>query len=321
MKKITLLLSFIVCVVFAQAQLLVNENFDYAAGSGLIGQGTWAIVGTSTTNPITVTAPGTPALTYTSYPSSGIGNELSITTTGQDVTHQFTAQTSGYVYFSVLVNVSAAQATGDYFIHLGEPASTSAYFSRVFGKLDGTGTKVVFGIQNGSGGTPTPTYTTAAYDYNTTNLLVVKVDVVSGASSLIVNPDMSAEPASANWISNSTGTTLPTSAGLGEINIRQGTATNAPTLKLDGIRVATSYTALFTTTGTSNPSANEFNAIVSGNNLLVKNVANGSTVEIYSAIGSKVQSSVLENGAVELNNLSKGMYIVRVGKLTQKIML
>jgi hypothetical protein len=54
---------------------------------------------------------------------------------------------------------------------------------------------------------------------------------------------------------------------------------------------------------------------------LVKNAIDGSTVEIYSAVGSKVQSSVLENGRINLNDLSRGMYVVRVGKLTQKIML
>jgi len=54
---------------------------------------------------------------------------------------------------------------------------------------------------------------------------------------------------------------------------------------------------------------------------LVRNVANGSTVEIFSALGAKVQTSELINGSVGINNLSKGLYIVRVGKNVQKIML
>lgn len=75
------------------------------------------------------------------------------------------------------------------------------------------------------------------------------------------------------------------------------------------------------TTGFNNPSDNAFKAIVSGKNLFVKNAANGSTVEIFSALGNKVQTSTLDNGSIVLNNLSKGLYIVRVGKETQKIML
>jgi hypothetical protein len=74
------------------------------------------------------------------------------------------------------------------------------------------------------------------------------------------------------------------------------------------------------TTGINNLNINQFVAIVSGKNLLLNNVANGSTVEIYSALGSKIQTSVIENGKVGLNNLTRGMYVVRVNNMTQKIM-
>jgi len=323
MKKITLLLSFIACVVFAQAQLLVNENFNYTANSALIGQGGWAILGTSVVNPLTVTAPGTPAITYANYPGSGVGNEVAVANNGQDIATQFTAQTSGVVYYSVLVNVSAA-LTGDYFINLGEPSSSSFYFGRVFVKIDGTGTKVLFGILNASGGTPSPvaTYSTTAYDLNTTVLLVVKVDVLTGASSLITNPDMATEPVTSNWISSTAGTGVPTVAGLGEVNIRQGGAAAAATLRLDGIRVATSYNALFTVTGNSTLKADAALSVsLIGKSLTVKNATEGSTVDIYSAVGSKVQSAQLTNGAIQLNDFSKGLYIVRVGNQSSKIML
>jgi hypothetical protein len=328
MRKITLLLSFVACAFFAQGQLLVNENFDYASGSALIGQGSWAIVGTSVINPINVSAT---SISYSGYPSSGIGQELSLANNGQDITKSFTAQKSGSIYFSVLVNLSAAQAPSDYFIHLGEPGSTSAYFGRIYAKLDAG--KIAFGIANASISTSgVATYTTSIYELNTTYLIVVKVDVLTGTSSLIVNPAMSAEPTT-DWIVSSTptnggvgGPTVPSAVGLGAINIRQGSSTNAPTLKLDGIRVATTWATLFDPTatvaaGTHNPSAANFNATVSGKNLLVSNVANGTTVEIFSALGSKVQSSELVNGAITLHNLTKGLYVVRVGKNTQKIRL
>ena len=76
-----------------------------------------------------------------------------------------------------------------------------------------------------------------------------------------------------------------------------------------------------TGTGTSNPSEDALQAFVSGKNLVIKNAVNGSTVEIFSALGSKVQTSVLEDGRVSLENLSKGLYIVRIGKDTKKFML
>lgn len=75
------------------------------------------------------------------------------------------------------------------------------------------------------------------------------------------------------------------------------------------------------TTGISNPKSNSFTAFVSGKKLIISNAGSNSLVEIYSAIGSKVLTSQIVNGSVELNGLSKGMYIVRIGRNTQKIML
>lgn len=324
MKKITLLLSFIFCAVLANAQLLLNENFDYTA-AGLIGQGGWAISGTSTTNPISVTDVTSTPIIYSGYPTSGIGKEVTLANTGQDVTHAITTQTTGSVYFSVLVNITSA-GTGDYFIHLGEPLSTSAFFGRTFVKLDGT--KIAFGIQNTSGGTPVPTYTTSTFDLNTNYLLVIKVDVITGTSSLIVNPVISVTEPTTDWISSSTptnggvgGTSVPSASGIGEINIRQGSSSAgvAPILKLDGIRVATSWAALFSTTGISTPTADILNVSIAGKTLTVTN-SPSSTVEIFNTVGAKVQTVELVNGSADLN-IAKGLYIVRVGNKSAKIRL
>lgn len=73
--------------------------------------------------------------------------------------------------------------------------------------------------------------------------------------------------------------------------------------------------------GLSTPKTDILSVSLSGKSLSVKNVANGSTVDIYSAVGAKVQSAQLQNNAIQLNNLSKGLYVVRVGNLTAKIML
>lgn len=75
------------------------------------------------------------------------------------------------------------------------------------------------------------------------------------------------------------------------------------------------------TTNTTNPSANSTIAYVSGKDLVITNVANQSAVEIFSALGSKVKSATIENGKVDISDLSKGLYIVRSGKLTQKFVI
>ena len=55
--------------------LLLTEDFAYAAGSPLAGQGGWAAHSGAGTNAITVSAPG---LTYSGYPGSGIGNSVTM---------------------------------------------------------------------------------------------------------------------------------------------------------------------------------------------------------------------------------------------------
>jgi len=312
MKKITLLLSFIACVVFAHAQLLLKEDFDYAVGQELIPNG-WLNTGTAATPNILVTAA---SMTYSGYPGSGIGNEVTLLN-GQDVNHTFTAQTSGLVYASFLVNAVAVPLTGDYFIHFGADVIGSGFVGRVFVKKDATN-KVAFGIQLNSGGTVVPTYTSLDYDLNTTYLIVLKHDNTGKVSSIIVNPSMSTEP-STGWFNDSQGTNA-VPANIGSIGLRQPSLSAALNVKLDGLRVATSYAALFATSGLSALTEDKLEVKVIENKLSVIN-ATSNTVEIFNAIGAKVQFGQLESGSIQLNDLSKGLYIVRVGGKTTKIML
>lgn len=312
MKKITLLLSFIACVGFMQAQTLLVENFDYNANTVLLGQGLWTVTGTNTAAPlVNVTAK---SISYASYPGSEIGNEVTLTN-GEDLYKNFTAQTSGAVYVSALVNIKVAPANGDYFIHFGPTdMAGNAYIGRTFVKADASG-KIIFGLMQASSGTTT--YSTETFDIGSTILLVLKHDVVTKTSSIIVNPSMTTEPAT-GWLINSTGNN--STANIGSIGLRQPSASAALDMKLDGIRVATSWSALFSTTGVSNANTNSFKAIVSGKNLMLQGVKEGAAVEIYSAIGSKVLSSVVTNGKIDMSSVSKGLYVVRIDKQTQKIL-
>ncbi len=60
---------------------------------------------------------------------------------------------------------------------------------------------------------------------------------------------------------------------------------------------------------------------VNNKTLYASNVENGATVEIYSALGAKALTAVYNGNPISLSNLNKGIYIVRTGKYTQKIML
>jgi len=222
------------CIGSVKSQI-ITEDFSYTAGALITANG-WAAISGAGTNSITVTSPG---LTYTGHSGSGVGNAVSLTTSGEDDSKTFTAITTGSIYYSAMINCSAAQATGDYFLSL----NGSAFGGRLYIKTSGAG--FVFGI--GKTNEATPSYDATVRSFSTTYFIVVKYTYNTGtttddAVSLWVNPAIGgAEPAAtiAGWTAASTDATT-----LSSIVLRQGTAANAATVRLDGIRVGTTWASV-----------------------------------------------------------------------------
>ena len=209
---------------------LLTEDFNYTAGTLLTNNG-WINDSGSGVNALTV-ASG--SLSYGSYPSSGIGNSVTMTTSGEDDYETFTSQNSGTIYASFLVNVTAAK-TGDYFCNFYAAGSQKG---RVYMKTSSSG----FDLGLSKTGV-TINYTGNTYSFNTTYLVVIKYEFISGTIndnvSLFVNPDLSgSEPSPTIAAFTDTGTDASSISG---IELRQGTSATAPTLTVDGIRVATSW--------------------------------------------------------------------------------
>ncbi len=59
---------------------------------------------------------------------------------------------------------------------------------------------------------------------------------------------------------------------------------------------------------------------ITGKVLTVKNLEVGAVIDIYSVLGAKIYSFTYTGTPVVLN-LNKGMYVLKVDKFTQKIML
>jgi hypothetical protein len=211
------------------------ENFNYAVGSKLVDF-CWAAHSGAGTNSITVSEG---SITYPGYLSSGIGNQVTLTTTGEDVHRQFLAQTSGTVYVSFLANITSATTTGDYFFHVSQ-SPIGTFKGRVFVKKDETD-KLAFGIAQS---TSSANYSTFDYDLNTTYLIVLRHEIIEGASndvsSIYINPPLNMSIPMTGWISNTdaSGTDL---TELGTVALRKGTAANAPGLILDGLRVSNDW--------------------------------------------------------------------------------
>lgn len=219
----------------AWAQLLTDDFNATTLPYSLTPSGGWSAHSAAGTNSVQATAP---TLTYAGLTTTG--GSATLTTSGEDVNRQFAQQTSGSVYVSFLVNVASAQNAGDYFLHLGPTTIGTTFIGRVFVKSASGG--IQFGVSKGTD-TGGPVYASTVYNTGTTYLLVLKYTFVAGSTTndvvdLFVQPALGqAEPTpSATAVS-----TLADLSNAGSIALRQGTAANAPGLRVDYIRIGTAW--------------------------------------------------------------------------------
>jgi hypothetical protein len=210
----------------AQAQtVLYSTNFNtptYVAGA-LIGQDGWVITGTSTLNPITVNAAGAVPL--------GI--------TGQDVNRPFTtpalAPMGNSFFITADITISAAQATGDYFLHLGD-GGASSFFARIYARSSGTGFQMALGTSSG-----TPSFGSTVLNFGETYRVVARLDLIGGLANdtgaLFVNPVDPYGVGDTAYVAASTVGNDP-AVPISSVNLRQGSSAAAPTVVVDNLSVA-----------------------------------------------------------------------------------
>ncbi len=226
----------------ARATSLYTEDFSYANASALVGQGGWAAHSGAGTNPVTVASPG---LSYAGFAGSGIGGMVgTMATSGEDVNHTFTTQSSGSLYTSFLVNVQSAATAGDYCLNFMSIPTSTLFYSRLYIKKDAANNAFGLGVRFSSGGTVP--YTATNLVFGQTYLVVLKYTFVAGTAndvvSLYVNPSVGApEPAATLTHSATDGAVADAASGLGTIAMRQGSASTSPTQQFDGIRIGTTW--------------------------------------------------------------------------------
>ncbi len=206
----------------AVAADLYTTNFNaptYANGA-LVGQDGWVLTN-STVNPLQVANVET-------------NGNVAMTNNGQDVRRVFNdaaTVTSGSVYFSVDVNVSAAQANGDYALHFTDGGTSNFYARTYIRSVDGNFFSLALGTSSGTA----VNYGTEDLPFNTTINLLVRYDFVAGAANdtgaLYVNPTTMDGSGDTAYIA---ATTIGTDATtIGALALRQGSAGNAATLTVD----------------------------------------------------------------------------------------
>jgi hypothetical protein len=240
----------------AQTPLLV-EDFNYNPGALLTDNG-WTAHSGGGTNAIAAVSPG---LTLAGYPGSGVGNAAGLTVSGEDVNRPFAIQSTGTVYAALMVNLSDASTdvVGGYFFHLGPDPVSTTFRGRLFAKKDGSN-NVAFGISKAGTSEATVAYTPFNYSLNTTYLIVVKYQIVDGATNDIVTMYVSSTVPAAEP-GTPTLTAIDTSAtdiSPGTVSLRQGSAATSPTLVADGIRVGTSWASVTAGSGPAGPTKVDF---------------------------------------------------------------
>jgi hypothetical protein len=174
------------------------------------------------------------------------GGAVVLGTSGQDVYSPLTTPlnfTDGQTfYIGATVDITAAQATGDYFLHWSNPVGTTSIFQeRLYAKSVIGG--FVFGYDGSSG---TPLYSASVLSLNTTYRIVLAYTAVVGATndtlSLYVNPtDLSVQANNTPYYTSGYVSTSNETNIVAAINLRQGTAANAPSVILDNLTVGTLF--------------------------------------------------------------------------------
>ncbi|MEO8665298.1 MAG: hypothetical protein ABI462_07365 [Ignavibacteria bacterium] len=237
MKKIILLICFIVTASSTFAQIRLYENFDYPVGDSIGAHGwNW---NTGVVNTIFVSSPG---LSYAGYPLSDIGSSARIRNNGNDAYKNFPADSTGVLYASFMVTVDSIKTAGDYFVALISPTSTSNYVARFWAR--DTAGALSFGLSKTTVGNGGIFYTPGLYSLGTTYTVVIKYTFNPGIaddqmSAFIFSSGIPAtEPGSAT-IGPVTGTA--NDAPIGRFAVRQGSTASSPTLNIDGIRVSDNW--------------------------------------------------------------------------------
>jgi hypothetical protein len=244
MKKLFTIVLVALAFSSTNAQLLTE---DFAFSGAVIGVNGWVATASPTATPALSTTTG---LTYSGFDGSGVGNAVSLGASGEDLTKALPATvTTGKLYMTFMINVSATTATGDYITGFtsGGPTFFTNYNLRLYVKAVAGGFD--FGVSRGSVTTAPATaaaFTGNVYSLNQTYLVTCKYEWISPGTaddvcSIYVHPTTPNLVEPAVMSASSPGSTGVTDGTISAIFMRQGTLANGVAAVVDGFRVANTW--------------------------------------------------------------------------------
>lgn len=284
--------------------LPLTDSFNYTVGSALTSQQLWSKLNTG--DDLSV---ATGNLVYTGITSSG--SSVSFVGSGAEARTPFTVVTAGSVYASFLSRTAdIANITTDlantYFAYFGTDNAGTTSNIRLWIRKNGT--QFQYGLGTAAAAT---VWTTALYNVNDTQYLVLGYDIANNYLSLTVNPTIG-------------GTTAPTLAvnltapatAIGSFVFRQDGDTTTPSLIIDELKIST--TPDFTLNSDKFADISGLNIYpnpVSGNILNIETAANGTkAIIIFDVLGKQVLNITTDNTTVNISNLNAGVYIVKISE-------
>jgi hypothetical protein len=248
MKKLFTIVLVALALNAANAQSL-TEDFNFSGAvvnvNGWIGTAATPVPPAAALIPILTTS----GLTTSGFDGSAIGSAASLGASGEDLTKALPATvSSGKLYMTFMVNVSATTTTGDYITGYtsGGPTYFTNYNLRIYVKAVPGG--IDFGVSRGSVTTAPATaaaFTGNVYNLNQTYLITCRYEWLAGtaddACSIYIHPTTPnlVEPAAMS--ATNTGSTGVLDGTISAIFIRQGTTANGVAAVVDGFRVATTW--------------------------------------------------------------------------------
>ena len=243
MKRFFLLYLFLFVGLTYSQTLLLEENFDYSTGTLTSVTTNWTESPTGSVDIQVVSG----SLSYSNYPSSGIGNKIVLDggASGRSgINRSFTTQSTigTTVYFSFLLNVTSTAdmdlntSDGDYFFNF-QHSGLSVLRGYIYVRQGTNSSNYDIGLAKSS--SSSLTWHATELDVSSTYLIVVGYSFISGvdndAVKLWINPDLSGTEPSPD-INITSGADA---ADLGYVQYRQRQFSGD--MEVDGLRLSDSW--------------------------------------------------------------------------------
>lgn len=232
MKKYLLAYACVVCGLSTSfGAAAFSEDFNSYANGNISGQGPWTATASAAT------------------PMQVANGRAQLGTSGQDEYAAFGAAVVNAdgtsFYYGLTLNVISAQAAGDYFFHVSNPAgTTSLFYERLFARSSGAGFQLGFLDTSGTGSLTT--WGTTELSLNTDYRIVVGQNFIAGpvnnTFAVYVNPsDLTIEANNTAYLTHTWTSVNAETDTIAAVNLRQGGAANSAAVLVDDILISKTF--------------------------------------------------------------------------------